>query len=519
MQPLIAPPRTDLTADEVFDLLTRDDVTVSAGLELLDTQNGFVADISDDLEGGSVSHEGRGLGGACSLQLQRALAWGRDRVRPYMTLSTGAISARFNLGVYVLTTPQTKRGEEPTTYDVQGYDLLQPLLDSPGDTYVVIPAEGADVIANSGFEAGISGWESNSAFGIYTPATLASSTLHPSAGTKSLEVTWPTGAYTWANTHTGDFIVGKTYRFEADVWVPVGGPDEFRFDVAFTVSSAWFPSVKGASNHFEFLWTATRPDAFVGLATHDTTGQKTWIDEFHAIALSTTCLDAVRTAIELSGGGAPLLVDGTQQVAVLDGPMVWALTDGSPVTWLDIINDLLNAVGYRELWVDWDGNYRTEPYLDPKDRPSEWLFDLADSSTNLVGPDRTEDADVWSAPNSWRFVRRGMAVEPVEGDGIYPVENFSRGPSSQESIGRVRHKTVFLDAVDQASLVAQGDRIVVEDTAVTRTVTLDVDPLPIAGHLDVVSYVDGDQAAKAEVVSWQINLDGSPGRWVLEVVD
>ncbi|CAI9417396.1 hypothetical protein [Nocardioides sp. T2.26MG-1] len=520
MQPLTAAPREHLTEEQVRDLITGDEVTVSSGLELLDSQNRFIEDISDDMVGGTVGHEGRGtVHGTCSLQIQRPLAWGRDRVRVYRTLSNGAVTARFNRGVYVLTTPKDQRGETPQTFDVQGYDLLQPLLDPVGDTYVVMPEAGVDLVTNSGFEGGITGWESNPAFGAMTPATLASSTLHASAGTGSLEITWPTASRSWANTHSGDFVVGKTYLFEADVWVPLDGPSFFRFEVIFLAGSPWMAPTKGAMNHFEWLWTATKSDVFIGLTAQDpVAGTKTWIDGFHATGQSTTCLDAVRTVIEFAGGGAPFSVDGTQQVAVLPGPMVWGLTESQPTTWLDICNDLLDAIGYGALWVDQDGTYRSEPFVPPEQRPVSWTFDLADERTNLVGGDRTSEQDVWDAPNRWTFVRRGMAVQPVEGDGIYTVNNLARGPASQASLGKVRRKTVYLDAVDQAALVARGDRVVAEDTAATRTVTLSVDPLPIAGHLDVVRYVDGDDAAVAEVVSWEEPLDGSQGRWVLEVV-
>lgn len=525
MQPLTAPPREHLTEHQVRDLLTGDQVTVSTGLELLDSQNRFVADISADLAvGGKVAHDGRAVvHGTCSLDIQRPLAWGRDRVLVYMTLSNAAVSARFNLGVYVLTTPQDKRGETPSTFNVQGYDLLQPLLDPIGDTYVVIPEAGADVVTNSTFESGITGWESNPGFGAMVSATLASSTLHPSAGTKTLEVTWPattsSGPDSWVNT-SGEFIVGKTYKVTADFWVPLDGPDEFAFYVLFHEASPRFVPTKGASNHFEWLWTATVSTGFVGLVATDgtTAGTKTWVDEFHVIPQSTTCLDAVRAVIDFAGGGAPLRIDGTQQVAVLPGPMVWALTDSNPTSWLDVCNDLLDAIGYGRLWVDQDGAYRSEPFTTASQRQVEWTFDLADERTNLVGPERVSDQDVWSAPNKWRFVRRGMSVEPTEGDGLYTVSNAATGPASQQSLGRVRSKVVFLDAVDQAALVAQGDRIVAEDTAATRKVTLSVDPLPIAGHLDVVKYLDGDDAATAEVTSWEIPLDGSAGRWELEVI-
>jgi hypothetical protein len=201
-------------------------------------------------------------------------------------------------------------------------------------------------------------------------------------------------------------------------------------------------------------------------------------------------------------------------------PMVWALTEGSATTWLSIINDMLAAVNYRPLWVDEDGTYRSEPYLDPKSRPVEWTFGVEDLETTLVGPERLYDEDTWGRPNWWRFIRRGMLTAPEEGDGIYTVQNLNRGPSSQQSLGRVvRRPPVFLDAVDQASLEAQGDRIVNEDTSVTRTVTLSIEPLPIAGHLDVVELVDGPIAAKAEVSTWQLPLDGSQGQWVFEVVE
>lgn len=523
MQPLTAPPREHLTEQQVRDLLTGDELTVKAGLELLDSRNQVVDDITDDLVGGTVKHEARDtVHGTCSLQIQRPLAWGRDRVRVYLTLSNAAVEARFNLGVYVLTTPKDQRGETPQTFDVQGYDLLQPLLDPIGDTYVVIPEEGADLVADPSFETGIADWSSNPGFGAMTPASLAWSTSHPTDGTHTLEVTWPatteTGPDSWVNT-SAEFIVGKTYKISADFWVPLDGPGEFAFYILFTESSPRFTATKGAANHFEWLWTATVSSGFMGLvATGGTTaGSKTWIDEFHAFPQSTTCLDAVRTVIAEAGGGAPLLIDGTQQVAVLPGPMVWALTDTGAASWLDVCNDLLDAVGYSPLWVDQDGNYRSEPFVAPEQRPVGWKFDLGDKRTNLVSDEVTSEQDVWDSPNRWRFIRRGMSVQPVEGDGIYTVNNATRGPASQASLGRVRTRTVFLDAVDQAALAAQGDRIVAEDTAATRTLILSVDPLPIAGHLDVVEYVNGADAAVAEAGSWELPLDGSQGRWVLEV--
>lgn len=362
MQPLA---RDGLSADAVRALLAGDSLTVSAGLELLDSSNRLVEDISDDLTRGSVSRNCYGaVHGSCRLQITRALTWGKDRVRPYMTVSDGAISARFNLGVYVLTTPTTRRGEEPTTYDVDGYDVLHLLQDGPGDTYVV--------------------------------------------------------------------TAGTTY------------------------------------------------------------------------------LQAVRDVVTASGVGATVRLDGTRQDTTVPATMVWALTADGP-SWLDIINDLLAAIGYDRVSADWDGVLRSGPFADPATRPVEWTFDTADDATNIVGENRTLTEDVWSGPNKWRFVRSRMATTPVEGDGLYTVTNQSDGPTSIDSLGRTRIKVVFLDAADQATFVAQGNKIVAEDRQVTRTFDLNVDPLPALWHRDVVQLVDAGASDKSVIAAWTLNLDGSQG--------
>ncbi|MDI1290915.1 MAG: hypothetical protein PSX37_13320, partial [bacterium] len=113
MQALTAPPRDALTEAQVLALLTSDEVTITPGLDLLDSTNMFVADLSVDFDGGSVSRNNfADVHGTCSLVILRELAWGKDRVRPFIVLDDGSVSARFNLGVYVLTTPDSARGDD-----------------------------------------------------------------------------------------------------------------------------------------------------------------------------------------------------------------------------------------------------------------------------------------------------------------------------------------------------------------------------------------------------------------------
>lgn len=373
MQGLTAKPRQDLTADEVEALLVGESITLATGLELLDETNTLVADISDALVDGEVAHNNYAeVHGTCTLQITRELNWGKARVRPYMTLSNEVTTARFNLGVYMCTSPAKPRGETPETYDVTGYDLLYLLqCTGPGDTYEVQS--------------------------------------------------------------------GVTYH------------------------------------------------------------------------------NAVRAVLQAAGYTVPLKIDGTKAATQLDAAMVWAITEPAP-TWLEIINDLLAAVGYQPIWVDQDGNYRSVPNAEPADRGVEWVFNTSNLYTNLIGEERTEEADVWGVPNWWRFVRNNMDTTPVEGAGIYTVSNDHGNSTSAAAVGRTIRKVAYLDVADQAALVAQGNRIVAEDKGTARRFTVQVEPLPVAGHMDVVRFKDGGESIKCVVASWTLPLDGSPGTWVLEAV-
>ena len=138
MQPLSAAPRDHLTTTQVTDLLQAHNLKVSAGLELLDANLALVEDISDDLGGGTIERGCHNkIHGTCSLSISRALTWGVDLVRPYMTLSANGLSARWNVGVYVMVTPERTVGETPETYQVQGYDRLMLLDRQIGEDYTV----------------------------------------------------------------------------------------------------------------------------------------------------------------------------------------------------------------------------------------------------------------------------------------------------------------------------------------------------------------------------------------------
>lgn len=139
MQPYVTPERAHLTADQVRSLIQDSPaVQVSSGLEIVDLGLNVVADVSDDLAGGSITRNSYAeLHATAQLSITRALDWGADLVRPYYVLDDGTISARFNLGVYHVNTPAKPKIAQPPTFDVTGYDMLLRLAKPVGDAYSI----------------------------------------------------------------------------------------------------------------------------------------------------------------------------------------------------------------------------------------------------------------------------------------------------------------------------------------------------------------------------------------------
>lgn len=365
MQQLTAAPRDNLTADQVTSILQSDALSVDFGVERLDGNDAVVEDISVDVQGGEVDRSNfADIHGTCKLNISRALQWGAVRVRPYMTLTGAGRSARFNLGVFILTTPDRPVGETPATYSAVGYDKLYLLSQEIGDGY--------------------------------------------------------------------------------------------------------------------------------------------------SVAAATVVLDQVRALITASGAGGAVLLDSSANAATLASDMVWTLDKSSPPTYLRVINDLLATVNYRGMWADQDGAFRSEPYVIPSARAVEYTFTADDPYLSLVGVDRTETQDLFPVPNWWRFIQRGLTVAPTEGAGQYTVQTVDTDPTSAVSLGFFKRSVVFFDAVDQASLQAQGDQQVANDRQVTQTLKLSTAPFPLAGHFDIYQYADSALGTlKVQESSWALPLDGS----------
>lgn len=376
------------TPAQVVALLRAPALTVQAGLDLLGSGNNWLSDISTNLVSWSLTRNNTAtVQGTGSFVISQAIQGGSQRVRPYMMLTgAGLTNVRWDLGVYILTTPELELSETPATYTISGTDLLYYLQNQIGDTYTV----------------------------------------------------------------------------------PAGTP----------------------------------------------------------------YLQAVATVIQASGiTGSEILLNQAAANATVPSDLVWALTGdtgtayggsgGSTTAYLDVANDLLSSIAYLPLWADWEGNFRSSPYVLPQDLAPEYTFDLTQIQGVQVSNPRQLTNDLWQAPNWWRYLNSNV-TGPVEGAGQYTYINTGYGPSSVVAIGREIRQVVTVAVPDQPTLVGVANQAISQAMANVASLAVAVSPFPPAWHFDTFTYVDsampGGDTVTVQSQGWTITSDGSDGAQTWQVV-
>lgn len=139
MQPVVTPIRSAYTDAQIRALIQDEpSIIVGAGAELLNMNLDVLEVITDHLVDGTVRRSNYAtLHGSASLNISRELPWGRAIVRPFMTLESGTMNVRFNLGAFFTNTPERVLGTQPLTYSVECYDLLHALDTPAGEAYQI----------------------------------------------------------------------------------------------------------------------------------------------------------------------------------------------------------------------------------------------------------------------------------------------------------------------------------------------------------------------------------------------
>lgn len=139
MRPKIDSYRSDFTEAQIDALIKTDtSIAIGHGMELINRDLMVLDDISRDLRDCTVTHDNSAtLHNTSTFDITQRLAWGSAIVRPYVTIDNGTLKARFNMGAYFTEAPENEEDRLPTTFRVNGYDILKGLNNLVGDSYAI----------------------------------------------------------------------------------------------------------------------------------------------------------------------------------------------------------------------------------------------------------------------------------------------------------------------------------------------------------------------------------------------
>jgi hypothetical protein len=240
--------------------------------------------------------------------------------------------------------------------------------------------------------------------------------------------------------------------------------------------------------------------------------------------------DPAQAAADVIGLAIPeVTVQVVASGSTLPTRLSWPFDPANPTTFLDIVQTLLGAIGYREVWVDWEGTFRIEPFKDLQQEPFEWTFDMS-ADDNIVADNTTQDIDIYNVPNWWRFVMANLADTPVEGVSQFTwTDSSPANPGSTANRGRLIRYTQTVPVATYRDLVAYGQRVIAATMNPGETFTVKTQPFPLAWHLDVIHFQSDALAAalplapggSRRVVSatWKLPLDGqSDMEWTWQTI-
>ena len=221
-------------------------------------------------------------------------------------------------------------------------------------------------------------------------------------------------------------------------------------------------------------------------------------------------------SILMQRGFSQYIIDQGQGGAVLASAKTYTIDDN--VSWLVIVNDLLNTVGYAGIWSDWNGVLRAQVYDTPSDRSPEWLM-TDDPAVTLLSQRRKRQRDFYATPNHWVFYRNTSTEgdQPSNSNGFrYEYTNQSDGDTSVYARGgRVKTKVVGVDASDNLAVIQQAQQTIDADMLVPTVISIETAPFPMAWHMDRIEVSDAGLGVALQVLasSWSLNLDGSDMSW------
>lgn len=198
-------------------------------------------------------------------------------------------------------------------------------------------------------------------------------------------------------------------------------------------------------------------------------------------------------------------IAATESTKTLTNAMTW----DPGTSRLQVVNDLLAAAGYANLWVDATGLLRIEPYVDPSERPIAFTFEEGESS--IHSPNWEYELGLWEASNTVI-----MTSQPTESGSVFLASVVDENPSSPTStvaMGRTLNPIVEenVEASSQADLEQQALRRLMDTSNVVGKLRVSHAAVPI-WYNDAVQFTSNGVDTRASVV--RMSLELKPGALV-----
>lgn len=172
-----------------------------------------------------------------------------------------------------------------------------------------------------------------------------------------------------------------------------------------------------------------------------------------------------------------------------------------------VIADMLSAINYGSLWFDGSGVARAGPYVSPKSRSAEFIYQTNDVSVLL--PEAEQSLDLYSLPNRWVLIvsnsdQPALRAEVSNSDITSPTSIPNRGRVITEVISNANAPT-------QAMLNAIAERYREENGQVYETISFSTALMPFHENADMYDFEYGGFVGYGRFMETKWEADLSQG--------
>ncbi|MFB5192648.1 hypothetical protein [Alicyclobacillus fastidiosus] len=220
-------------------------------------------------------------------------------------------------------------------------------------------------------------------------------------------------------------------------------------------------------------------------------------EDRYTIAVGTNYIAAIRSLLSAAGITQMNL---TATSLTLPTALDW---EGG-TAYIDIINQLLAAINYYNLWFDSSGVAQAQPYISPSVLPPAYTY--KDDSTSVMTPEVNQNLDLFSVPNKWILVVSQSDTAAIV--STYTNDN-PNSPTSTVNRGRT---IVSYDDTSTAPTQAINDALVAkqayQDSQVYETEVFETLVMPMHEAFDVIQFEYSVLGVtdKFNEIGWSMNL-------------